>query len=578
MGAILIKGGTVVNDDKMEIADVIIEDGKIAQVGQDLEAPSGAKVIDATDKFGMPGGIDTATNFKGDDDIADDFHSGTRSALSGGTTTVVDLVVPAKDESMLEAVTSWKEEIEASACCDVALTVAITRWDDSTKGDIEHLVKEEGINSFKIFMAFKNEMMLSNEEIPDVFDHCKSVGAVVHVHAENGTIIAENEKRLRAKGIRGPEAILMARPEEIEEEAVKRVCTLARHSNVPIIIDQPTSTAALEVIRSQKEKGQVVVGQASAISMVKNGAEYYSEDWSKAAALVTSPPLRDQPDVQDAIVEAALQDIYATVCSNHKAYCDEAKKSQGKNDFSKIPHGHNGVEERLAVIWDKLISSEKSTATKFVTLSSSNAAKMLNLWPQKGRIEESSDADVIIWNPNNVQTISSKAETESKGDTNVLDGVSLHGAPEFEIANGRVVVFEYEMNPTVTHVGAKILSSEPFPSIFYDQVQDLDELGKVVGVEREISKTEQENSSNAGDETDGPNDANFGLTAERKSSEPPVLNKKLGIYQRPMSAHGIRNQQDSTFSLTGGYNEDFGSPKRAVKINAPPGGSSRAFW
>ena len=132
-----------------------------------------------------------------------------------------------------------------------------------------------------------------------------------------------------------------------------------------------------------------------------------------------------------------------------------------------------------------------------------------------------------------------------------MDGVSLHGAPEFVIANGRVVVFEYEMNPTVNNVGAKILSSEPFPSIFYDQVQDLDELGKVVGVEREISKTEQENSSNGGDETDGPTDANFGLTAERKSSEPPVLNKKLGIYQRPMSAHGIRNQQDSTFSLTG---------------------------
>ena len=129
------------------------------------------------------------------------------------------------------------------------------------------------------------------------------------------------------RGIRGPEAILMARPEEIEEEAVKRVCTLARHSNVPIIIDQPTSSSALEVIRSQKEKGQVVVGQASAISMVKNGSEYYNENWSKAAALVTSPPLRDDADVQEAIVDAALQDIYAAVCSNHKPYCDEAKKS-----------------------------------------------------------------------------------------------------------------------------------------------------------------------------------------------------------------------------------------------------------
>jgi len=577
-GAILIKGGTVVNDDKMEVADVIVEDGKIAQVGEDLEVPSGAKIIDATDKFVMPGGIDTATNFKSDEEAADDFQSGTRAALAGGTTTVVDLVVPGKEESLLEAVASWKEDIEASACCDVALTVAITRWDDTTKADIEHLVKEEGINSFKVSMAFKDEMMLSNEEILDVFDHCKSVGAVVHVHAENGTIIAENEKRLRAKGIRGPEAILMARPEEIEEEAVKRVCTLARHSNVPIIIDQPTSLSALEVIRSQKEKGQVVVGQASAISMVKNGSEYYNENWSKAAALVTSPPLRDDADVQEAIVDAALQDIYAAVCSNHKPYVDEAKKSTGKNDFSKIPHGHNGVEERLAVIWDKLVASEKSTATKFVSLSSSSAAKMLNIWPQKGRIEAESDADIIIWNPNNVQTISSKAESESKADTNVFDGVILHGAPEYVIANGRVAVFEYEMNPTVNHVGAKILTTEPFPSIFYDQVQDLDDLGKVVGVVREGSDKPDVESVAGSDVGDGKLDDTFGLTAERKSSEPPVFNAKLGSYQRPVSAHGVRNQQDSTFSLTGGYNDSFGSPKRAVKINAPPGGSSRAFW
>lgn len=200
-GAILIKGGTVVNDDSMEVSDVLIEDGKIAQVGQDLEVPSGAKIIDATDKYVMPGGIDMATNFKGgdDDEVADDFNSGTRAALAGGTTTVADLVIPGKEESLTDAVAAWKEDIESSACCDVALTVAITKWDDSVKADIEYLVKEEGINSFKVFMAFKNELMLSNEEILSVFDHCKSVGAVVHIHAENGTIIAENEKRLRAK-------------------------------------------------------------------------------------------------------------------------------------------------------------------------------------------------------------------------------------------------------------------------------------------------------------------------------------------------------------------------------------------
>ena len=219
---------------------------------------------------------------------------------------------------------------------------------------------------------------------------------------------------------------------------------------------------------------------------------------------------------------------------------------------------------------------EKSTATKFVALSSSNAAKMLNVWPQKGRIEAEADADIVVWNPNNVRNVKSKLdETESNADINVLEGLTLHGAPEFVISNGRVVLYQYEMNPTVGPVGAKILNPEAYPSIFYDQVQDLDELGKVNGVDRETVK--DENDQNDEDRVD----ENFGLTTPRKSSEPPVLNKRLGIYQRPISAHGVRNQQDSTFSLAGGYNNEdggFGSPKRAVKINAPPGGSSRAFW
>lgn len=198
-GAIFIKNGTVVTDDKvMESTDLIVEDGKIVEVGSGLEVPSGAKVIDATDKFIMPGGIDTCTNFKGQN-LADDFQSGSRAALSGGTTTVVNLVVPDKDESLLEALASARAEAEENACCDVAFTVAVPRWNEEVKAEMETLVKQEGINAFKVFMAFKGELMLTNEEILEVFDHCKALGAVVHVHAENGTIIAENEKRLRAK-------------------------------------------------------------------------------------------------------------------------------------------------------------------------------------------------------------------------------------------------------------------------------------------------------------------------------------------------------------------------------------------
>jgi dihydropyrimidinase len=261
------------------------------------------------------------------------------------------------------------------------------------------------------------------------------------------------------------------------------------------------------------------------------------------------------------------------VCSNHKAYTNEKKKSLGKNDFTHIPHGHNGVEERLAILWEQLVFNEKSTASKFVALSSSNSAKIMNLWPQKGCIAPESDADLVIWNPNNFRTISSREESESNADVNAFDGLTVHGAPEYVIANGKVVVYEYEMNPNVSQ--GQILVAEPFPSILYDQVQDLDELSQVVGVQRDQPAEEAIEEVDTVDRG-GSNQQDFGMTTPRKNSEPPVLNKRLGIYQRPMSAHGVRNQQDSTFSLAGDGN--IGSPKRGVKINAPPGGDSRAFW
>jgi hypothetical protein len=375
----------------------------------------------------------------------------------------------------------------------------------------------------------------------------------------------------------------MSRPEEIEEEAVKRACTLARHSNVPIVIDQPTSRAAIEVIRSQKEKGQVVVGQASAASFVKNGSEYYNEVWSRAAAFVTSPPLRDDPEISEALLEASINDVFATVCSDHKAYTNETKKEAGKTDFTQIPHGFNGIEERMAVTWDKIVYGEKASASKFVALTSSNAAKVLNAYPQKGRVEAGSDADIVVWNPNNVRTISSKLEeTESNADVNIFEGLTVHGAPEFVLANGRVVVYEYELSPNTNQVGAKFVEAKAYPSILYDQVQNLDDHGQsLVGIQRNLEGCGSPQPSDTGSVFGGDTSPDFGKTTPRNREEPLVLNKKLGIYQRPISAHGVRNQQDSTFSLAGGNGPspgEFGSPRRTVKVSAPPGGDSRAFW
>lgn len=584
-GKILIKGGTVVNEDSKQEADVLIEDGTILEVGADLEVPSGAKIIDATDKFVLPGGIDTSTHLKSassnDLQVEDDFATGTKAALAGGTTTIVDVVMPCQGETLSEAVAAWKEDVEANACCDVAFVVTLPEWNDTVKADMEKLVKEEGISAFKVHLAFKDSLMLSNDELMDVFEHCKNLGAVVHVHAENGDVVAENEKRLKARGVRGPEAHLMSRPEEIEEEAVKRSCTLARHSNVPLVICQPTSQSALQVISQQRERGQVVYGQVSAASMAVDGGHYYNDCWTHAAAFVTSPPLRDDPKVCSAINDALANDQYQLVSSDHKVFTTETKAAEGKRDFSKIPHGLNGLEDRMSVAWDKLVASNKGSVQRFVAVSSSNAAKMLGVYPQKGCIAPNSDADLVIWNPNNVRTISAKEAAYTNADFNVFEGLSVHGAPEYVISGGRVVVYEYEFNTATTNVGAKYVASNAFPAALYDAVQDLDDLGKNVPVDRSPPPADVVDAAHQSSQQFS-NAADFGLTTPRKSSGAPVINKRLGIYQRPMSAHGVRNQQDSTFSLAGGSGPEpgeFGSPKRTVKVNAPPGGgSSKGFW
>ena len=231
-GVVFIKGGTVVNCDSIAVADILVEDGKITAVGEDLEIPEDATVINATDKYVIPGVIDTNTHlYQGLDKAApvkDDFESGTRAALAGGTTMVVDLVIPDKGESLVEAFNKWKKVGEKMSCCDFGLTVAVPCITEDTKEEMMKLSRDYGVNSFKMFMAYKNTLKFENSELIEVFKHIRNMGCIAKVHAENGSIIAENQKRLLAAGVHGPEGHLLARPEEVEEEAVLRACILAK--------------------------------------------------------------------------------------------------------------------------------------------------------------------------------------------------------------------------------------------------------------------------------------------------------------------------------------------------------------
>jgi len=574
---ILIKGGQVVNSDGIAIVDVLVEDGKISAVGDDIGTPSNATVIDAANKFVIPGGIDMNTHlYRGvnkDIEVADDFESGTRAALAGGTTMVVDLVIPEKEASLTDTFDEWKKNAEEKACCDFAFTVAIPDMNDGAKEDMEKLIKEYGVNTFKMYMSYKDLMMMNNDDLMEAFKQVKEVGGIAMVHAENGDIIAENQKRLLDSGVTGPEGHPLAQPPEVEEEAVRRACTMAKQANVPLYICSLTSKDALDVVKEFRDKGLVVMAESSAASLAVDGSHYSNKCWSHAAAFVTSPPLRDDEGTREQLMTGLIESSIATVGSDHCPF-DANTRAQGREDFTQIPNGVIGIEERMSVVYQKGVVESGMEMTRFVEVTSTAAAKLLNCYPRKGCIATGSDADLVIWNPDNSRTLGQKTQHHS-AEVNIFEGIDVNGSPEFVLSGGRIVVAENQMN-TETGSG-QFVESCAWPAECYDSIREADSKEKLEGVKRQDVPA---------DVVDGPTTANdsFGLTCPRGYRQQEVYNKQLGLYQRPLSAHGVRNQQDSSFSLAGprGSNKEeqtFGTPRRAaVRVNGPPGGQNGSFW
>jgi len=495
----------------------------------------------------------------------------------------------------VEAFNMWKESGEEAACCDFALAVAVPQMDEQTRGDMEQLSKELGVNCFKLFMSQKGRLMLDNTELLEAFKHIKDIGGVAKVHAENGDIIAENQRRLLARGVTGPEGHPAAQPQEVEEEAVRRACSLALGANVPLVVCAPSSPDVVAVIAEYQARGLTVLGEARGAALAVEGSHYFNQCWSHAAAFVASPPLREGESVPEELVNALKDGEGLDLVGSGHTGISQAQRAAGQGNFTAIPQGMTGAEERMGLVWSKAVEGEKMEPTRFVEVTSSAAAKMLNIFPRKGCIAEGSDADIVVWNPANVRTVSQK-DSQHGADFNVLEGVAIHGAPEFVLSNGKIVVAEYQVN--ATSGSGNFVESTAFPPSLYDRVQDKDRQARPTPVEREAMP-----SSN-GVPIDSV-DSGFGLTTPRGySGAKEVFNKQLGIYQRPVSAHGVRNQQDSTFSLTGSgrprpevapvaeveeppMTQEVVRPHTAgptfgrrvsVRVNAPPGGKSGAFW
>ncbi len=455
MASKVIKGGTVVTADLTYEADVLIEGGVITEIGPNL---SGDEVLDASGCYVMPGGIDPHTHlempFMGTYS-SDDFESGTRAALAGGTTMVVDFCLPAPEQSLLEALQGWDNK-STKAMCDYSFHMAITWWGEKVFDEMKTVVQDKGINTFKHFMAYKGALMVDDDEMYAAFQRCAELGALPLVHAENGDVVASLQQKLLAEGNNGPEAHGYSRPPQVEGEAVNRAIMIADMAGVPLYVVHVSCEDAHEAIRRARSLGKRVYGEPLIQHLVLDESEYAHPDWDHAARRVMSPPFRSKAH-QDNLWAGLASGSLQVVATDHCAFTTEQKR-MGAGDFTKIPNGTGGLEDRIPVLWSKGVATGRLTMNEFVAATSTNIAKILNIYPKKGAILVGADADIVVLDPKKGKTISAASQASSI-DYNVFEGIEVTGLPRFTLTRGHVAVNDGEFNGHMGH--GKFVSRQP---------------------------------------------------------------------------------------------------------------------
>ncbi len=477
---VLIKGGTVVNAEHSIRADVLCQDGLISAIGLDLEAPSGATVIDAGGQYVMPGGIDPHTHmqlpFMGTV-TTEDFYTGTAAGLAGGTTMIIDFAIPNPQQNLMETYNQWREWAEKSVA-DYSFHVAVTWWDDTVHEDMGTLVRDHGVNSFKHFMAYKGAIMADDEILVNSFSRALELGAIPTVHAENGELVFRLQQELFDKGITGPEAHPLSRPPEVEGEAANRAIRIAEVLGAPLYIVHNSCRQALEAITRARNEGQRVFGEVLAGHLLVDDSVYRNPDFEYAAGHVMSPPFRSK-EHQDLLWRGLQSGNLQTTATDHCCFCAE-QKAMGKDDFRLIPNGTAGIENRLEVLWHHGVGTGRLTMNEFVKVTSTNAAQIFNIYPRKGSISVGADADIVVWDPAATKTIS--AETHHQNvDFNVFEGMTVTGCASHTVSQGKVVFSDGELK--VERGAGRYVDRPPFAP-FYDALKVQAQRAEPVPVER----------------------------------------------------------------------------------------------
>lgn len=438
MDGLLIRGGTVVNADCARRADVLCAQGEIIAVGESLQAPAGVQVLDAGGQLVLPGGIDPHTHmqlpFMGTV-AADDFYGGTAAGLAGGTTSIIDFVIPDPKEPLLAAYRKWRGWAEKAAA-DYGFHVAVTWWSEQVHADMGTLVQQEGVNSFKHFMAYKNAIMADDETLVNSFRRALELGAMPTVHAENGELVFQLQKQVMEQGITGPEGHPLSRPPVVEAEAAQRAIAIAGVLEVPLYVVHVSCAESAEAIARARAGGQRVFGEVLAGHLTVDESVYRHPEFAVAAAHVMSPPFREKRH-QEALWRSLQAGNLQTTATDHCTFC-APQKAAGRDDFRKIPNGCGGIEERMMVVWDAGVNTGRLTPSEFVAVTSANAARIFNLYPRKGLIAPGSDADLVLWDPDATRTLCAKTQ-RSLVDYNVFEGRTVTGVPTHTVSQGKVV-------------------------------------------------------------------------------------------------------------------------------------------
>ena len=442
--SVLIKGGRVITAADDYVADVFIDGERISLIGESLDVAAD-KVIDAAGKYVLPGCIDPHTHLDmpfGGTVTIDDVESGQTSAAFGGTTCHVDFVIQPQGSSFADALADWKSKADGKQVIDMGYHMAVT--DLREGGSLEELASlpDQGVTSYKLFMAYKGALMVDDETLFKTMEVAAETGALVMVHAENGDAIDVLVKRALAEGHTEPHWHALTRPPETEGEATNRAIQLARVAGAPLYVVHVSCAESVEPIRIAREKGWNIWGETC--------TQYFFVDYTflerpnfEGAKFVYTPPPRDKAN-QDVLWNAVRTDVLSAISTDHCAFNWDGQKSLGKDDFSKIPNGGPGIENRLQMIHQFGVRDGRISLNRMVELLATNPAKLFGLYPRKGTLAVGSDADVVVFDPEKRVTLSAKTH-HSKVDYNLFEGTEVQGSPDVVLLRGNVLVENDEL-------------------------------------------------------------------------------------------------------------------------------------